>query len=1206
MGYNNIENFKKDEGMGKNVLGLDIGSNSIGFELLEINEKINPPVFKELAGNSIIFATSETAEDRRNARSARRIHERKSARNKSTRKIFVSYGIASKGFVDDTTNYLNAFVIKNKDVYKIREKALSGKKLDREEFILATYSILTDRGYNNMFATVQSDDKDDEDGIINEAVNHNKTLYKENAYSLPSMVLTEKRKNLENTYQNIPIRNKKGDYSHSLDRELHKEEFEKVVRSQSDNQELFKDEAQCRAFIDILLDETIANRPFYQRPLKSFEGMVEYCSFYDEFNPNGSQKRMPLANVANIELTLRQSIDNYEAVNKNGEIRKFVKDEIDHIINFWIDTPSADKINNKNIFKNAGFKDVKIHIKENKELLILNIQAHRGVLDVLNHYGIDFKGTQNDFYNEMLLELYYYKNSSSRIAHIEKIIKKYTLDLEDGFSKTLASLHHLDGFASFSLKFAREVLKRINKDGKTHYEALESLEYYNKYLDMPSYTYLPPLEPTKADILWLEANIEGFKTEHLFYQPMMSPKVKRVISILRKLINELIKKYGKIDEIRIETAKEMNSTKEEDEIKKNQSANSAKNNEAIKFLKNKSMAQSHKNIERVKLFKEQQMVCLYSNDKMTEEEALDENITEIEHFIPRSVIWINSYKNKILVKKKYNQNKGSQNPIAYLTSIGEWENFKGRIKLHIKSPKYKWLTDEEVINSAMSKEYWQESYLNDTRSATRAIQKYLNHYLYPQKNIHGKDEERHIFSVTGKAISELKYIWGIHNIMPKDKEDKKDRNTNYHHTLDAFAIALCSPSAIQAIHNHFKQNENKFKTKALKEKLANTLPISENGTNIVEHLKSLVKRYETNELYVCPYGKKKTNIKGFKDGNLKLYVTTDPKDESKEILSEMEKVHIDTSLLIERVGQNVKPRSDSEVKKEIQSIQTRLNPQKQKNIIKAIEIYANALLETRDQIDGLTKQKKESESQKKKNAKTDKDKAYNQNIVEEKLFPIEEELKKVSKVLQDTRCSYAVKNGKRQIVRSLNLHKVKIGKTSADSIVFSRRDEKSVERLSIFNFKDAIRNKEPFVIKANESTLCVELYDHPKQNQVVGLKYFSSIANPDIKTKTNEKYGNYFEDKKPSLILYKNDIIKVTHIKDGSVEYFVFNGGGNISTTRTGVINQLNLENINLNSFIKINKKGVVTESKIYSITPNKSTIISKVKIDFFGNITED
>ena len=79
--------------------------------------------------------------------------------------------------------------------------------------------------------------------------------------------------------------------------------------------------------------------------------------------------------------------------------------------------------------------------------------------------------------------------------------------------------------------------------------------------------------------------------------------------------------------------------------------------------------------------------------------AFDENETEVEHFIPRSVIWINSYKNKILVKKKYNQNKASQHPISYLQSIGQWENFKGRVtKKYMAFEKKDWLSKEEIIS----------------------------------------------------------------------------------------------------------------------------------------------------------------------------------------------------------------------------------------------------------------------------------------------------------------------------------------------------------------------------------------------------------------------------------------------------------------------------------------------------------------------------
>jgi glutamine amidotransferase-like uncharacterized protein len=78
------------------------------------------------------------------------------------------------------------------------------------------------------------------------------------------------------------------------------------------------------------------------------------------------------------------------------------------------------------------------------------------------------------------------------------------------------------------------------------------------------------------------------------------------------------------------------------------------------------------------------------------------------------------------------------------------------------------------------------------------------------------------------------------------------------------------------------------------------------------------------------------------------------------------------------------------------------------------------------------------------------------------------------------------------------------------------------------------------------------------------------------------------------MVLYKNEIIKVNNIKENKQEYFIFNGGGNISSTN----NYITIKNINL-------KKDETKKKSGDKVTPNKTTIISKVKIDFFGNITE-
>jgi CRISPR/Cas system Type II protein with McrA/HNH and RuvC-like nuclease domain len=227
----------------KKVLGLDIGSNSIGFSLLKLYEQNGQIIFDELASNSIIFSESHTAEERRLARGARRVHERKSTRNKNARKLFVKYQIADKDFISNTTQYMQKFSINDTDVYRLREKAVAGIDLTKDEFVLAVYSILTDRGYTNMFALVEEETVDNkeqkkEDEKLNGAIQKNKDAYLANNYALPSMVLTSQRKKLEDSYQNIPIRNKKGNYNNSLDRDMHKEEFRKVVLSQIENKRI--------------------------------------------------------------------------------------------------------------------------------------------------------------------------------------------------------------------------------------------------------------------------------------------------------------------------------------------------------------------------------------------------------------------------------------------------------------------------------------------------------------------------------------------------------------------------------------------------------------------------------------------------------------------------------------------------------------------------------------------------------------------------------------------------------------------------------------------------------------------------------------------------------------------------------------------------------------------------------------------------------
>ena len=195
------------------VLGLDLGTNSIGFALNEIEEKDGIVIFNELSSNSIIFSEYMNAEDRRNFRSGRRRSERTSRRKEITRKLLVSFNLATKEILENPIEYFNNLTKLCKEPYTLREEAVKGKKLTKEEFTFSLYTIVSRRGYTNLFATQNDDKEAKESEKINSAIQNNKNIYKNSNFILPSKVLTVKKENLEKDgFINVAIRNKKDNY----------------------------------------------------------------------------------------------------------------------------------------------------------------------------------------------------------------------------------------------------------------------------------------------------------------------------------------------------------------------------------------------------------------------------------------------------------------------------------------------------------------------------------------------------------------------------------------------------------------------------------------------------------------------------------------------------------------------------------------------------------------------------------------------------------------------------------------------------------------------------------------------------------------------------------------------------------------------------------------------------------------------------------
>jgi len=416
----------------KKVLGLDLGTNSIGFALLEVEDEDGVIKFNELVSNSITFSEYILAEDRRKFRSGRRKNDRTSRRKENVRKLLVYFNLASKDILNNPIEYFNNLTKTCKEPYKLREEAINGKELSKDEFTFALYTIISRRGYSNLFATQDSEDEVKESELINSAIANNKNIYKINNYALPSKVLTVKKETLEKEgFINIAIRNKKDDYNNSLDRNLWQEELEKLLQSQKNNKELFCDVKAFDDFKNKVLNGINENSLgiFEQRDLKSVEDMVGFCSFYNLYHKT-PQKRVINSHIKAIEFVLRQRIENSKKFifnKKTGEFTSISKEDIEKTINFWIKTPSSQKIDTKNVFKGIGLKDIEIKVSDKQDNTIQNIAVHKALLEIVDFQTLT---KDEDFYSKLLETLHYFVSKEQIKNEIKQLNSKNILSDE--------------------------------------------------------------------------------------------------------------------------------------------------------------------------------------------------------------------------------------------------------------------------------------------------------------------------------------------------------------------------------------------------------------------------------------------------------------------------------------------------------------------------------------------------------------------------------------------------------------------------------------------------------------------------------------------------------------------------------------------------------------------------------------------------------
>lgn len=282
-------------------------------------------------------------------------------------------------------------------------------------------------------------------------------------------------------------------------------------------------------------------------------------------------------------------------------------------------------------------------------------------------------------------------------------------------------------------------------------------------------------------------------------EPINNPVVRRAVSQTIRVINAIVRKYGAPEVVRVELAREMGKPFEvRSQIIKKQEANAKKNEELKQEIQSIKKAEpTGQDIVKFKLFKEQNGVCLYSGKNLDISRLFEAGYVDVDHIIPYSISFDDSYTNKVLVLASENRQKGNRIPFDYFKNDSvRLQRFETLVGTQISN----WKKKRNLLTKALSDDQckgFKQRNLTDTQYIARVIYRLINDHL--QFADTGKyDKKRRTQSVNGVITAHVRKRLGIQKI----REDG-----DLHHAVDAAVVACISPGMIQKITRYAKYRE---------------------------------------------------------------------------------------------------------------------------------------------------------------------------------------------------------------------------------------------------------------------------------------------------------------------------------------------------------------------------------------------------------------
>ncbi len=767
------------------TLGLDIGITSVGWAVLENNIDGEPIKIERLGVR--IFDKAEhpktgasLAEPRREVRGQRRTIRRKRHRKDRIKQLIQQNGIMTRVEMAEMFEHSQF----ETSVYELRVQALE-RVLTKQEFVRVLIHLAQRRGYKSNSKSEEAKDK--ENGKVKSAISENKKCMEENGYrTIGEMLLKADRFwecNPDGTKIFVP-HNHPDDYRTTVERSMVEDEIRLIFSRQRALGVPYATAEFEEAYLEIWGSQrNFDDGPGYEIPPKDdgtegkysryggnmIEKMLGHCTFEKD------EPRAAKGSYSAEYFRLLQDVNHLRLVKNNGESSALTTEQKQIYIDLVMNSATASyaqlrkklKLSNDVYFNMLRYGSDGIEKVERKKLG--HMKFYHEMRKALNTVQKDAISTVSwEQRDEIARILLCYKSDDKRKAQLEK------LDIPYEFIPALLTLS-TSKTAHLSAKALRKLIPYLEK-GMTYAEACK--EVYGEQKD----------SVTKKNKLSL------FDIE-----PINNPVVRRAVSQTIRVINAVVREYGAPEVVRVELAREMGKPHDvRKKITKKQETNAKRNEELRQQIKEiKGAEPTGQDIVKFKLFQDQNGVCLYSGQNLDINRLFEAGYVDVDHIIPYSISFDDSYTNKVLVRSSENRQKGNRIPADYLKSDpARWQRFKTLVNTQV----HNWKKKRNLLTQSLSEEQrngFKQRNLVDTQYIARVIYNLINDHLQFAET--GKyDKKRRTQAVNGAITAHVRKRLGIQKI----REDG-----DLHHAADAAVVACVSPGMIQKITQYTKHRE---------------------------------------------------------------------------------------------------------------------------------------------------------------------------------------------------------------------------------------------------------------------------------------------------------------------------------------------------------------------------------------------------------------